>query len=73
MKQVQVIAGVGNTGNSDGPHLHFQMMDGPDMLGSNCVPVTFRDVKPSNFSDYCREANAMLSTDRDLVNVRTDW
>ena len=36
-----VIAHAGDTGNSDGPHLHFHVMDGPSPLASNGIPYAF--------------------------------
>lgn len=37
----QVIGLLGNSGNSDAPHLHFHIMDGPDPLNSNGLPFEF--------------------------------
>ncbi|MGI8853499.1 MAG: hypothetical protein ACR2GC_09465 [Methyloceanibacter sp.] len=32
---------LGNTGNTDAPHLHFHVMDGPSPLLSNGLPYVF--------------------------------
>ncbi len=34
----QSIGTLGNSGNTSAPHLHFHLMDGPSVLGSNGVP-----------------------------------
>jgi hypothetical protein len=41
VKTGQVLAKLGNTGNSDAPHLHFHIMDSPSPLGSNGLPFQF--------------------------------
>jgi Peptidase family M23 len=41
IRQGQVIGLLGNSGNSDAPHLHFHVMDGPSPLASNGVPYEF--------------------------------
>ncbi|MER7053982.1 aldo/keto reductase [Streptomyces sp. NPDC000351] len=38
----QEIAECGNSGNSSEPHLHFQLMDGPDVMTARGVPFAWR-------------------------------
>ena len=32
---------LGSSGNSDAPHLHFQLSDGPDVITANSLPFVF--------------------------------
>jgi hypothetical protein len=41
VKVGQTLGLLGNTGNSNAPHLHFQIMDGPTPLASEGLPYTF--------------------------------
>lgn len=38
VRRGQSIGTLGNSGNSSAPHLHFHIMDGPSVLGSNGLP-----------------------------------
>ena len=40
-----VVGLLGNTGNTDSPHLHFHIMDGPDPLASNGLPFVFSEFR----------------------------
>jgi murein DD-endopeptidase MepM/ murein hydrolase activator NlpD len=37
----QVLGRLGNSGNTDGPHLHFQVMDSASVLNTNGLPFVF--------------------------------
>ncbi len=41
VKTGQVLGLLGNSGNTDSPHLHFHIMDGPSPLVSNGLPFVF--------------------------------
>lgn len=44
VRRGQVIARLGNSGNTTEPHLHFQLADGPDPLRAVGLPVAFDDI-----------------------------
>ena len=45
VKRGDVLGKVGNTGNTQAPHLHLQVMDGPSPLQSNGIPYVFETFK----------------------------
>lgn len=44
----QILAKVGNSGNTMGPHIHYQVQDRYDFNNSVGIPITFKNVKVVN-------------------------
>ncbi len=45
LKSGQSVAALGNSGNSDAPHLHFHVIDGPDPLAANGLPFVLKSFR----------------------------
>ncbi len=71
----QPIARAGNSGNSDIPHLHVHVQDGPDydIRNSASIPFRFRDVQVKRYFFWRRvDAAALLHNDRVRANERQE-
>jgi murein DD-endopeptidase MepM/ murein hydrolase activator NlpD len=69
VRRGQVLALVGNSGNSDAPHLHFGIEDGPLPFASNGVPFVFSSFTTTGtvtnpFDDIAAGAPAQIGTAR---------
>ena len=52
VKQGEVIAKCGNSGNSSEPHIHFQLQSGKSFFLSAGLPIAFSDIKSRKKENY---------------------
>jgi hypothetical protein len=66
-----VLGLLGNTGNTDGPHLHFHIMDGPSPLLSNGLPFVFTSFTGRGVVSDEQKLNAPFPPQAPIVPVDT--
>jgi murein DD-endopeptidase MepM/ murein hydrolase activator NlpD len=65
VRKGQVIGELGNTGNTDAPHLHFMMIDGKAPLTSGALPFEIDSFHTrgvlTNYDEFLGGAKAQIS------------
>jgi hypothetical protein len=63
VKRAQVLAKLGNTGNTSAPHLHFHLMQSPSVLCSNGIPYVMDSFDEAGNIKYDYADETELSAD----------
>ncbi|WP_234120601.1 M23 family metallopeptidase [Clostridium hydrogenum] len=66
VKKGEVIARVGDSGNSYMPHLHFQLMDSCDMSTANGLPCAFKQYEVFQDGEWKKVVNG-IPTNKDRI------
>ncbi len=78
VEQGQVVALLGNTGNSNGPHLHFHVMDSVEPLKANGLPYVFTaftgvgTIDPATAQDAFEKGTPFTVVADDTVGAQTN-
>lgn len=61
-KDFIINAKIGNTGLSNCPHLHFQLMNGPDFMTARGLPCSFSNITDvaGNKLNFIQEENIIV-------------
>jgi len=70
VRRGQVLGLVGNSGNSDAPHLHFHIMDGPSPLASNGLPYVIDTFEVTGYAVSPDDLETELKHTAEPVKVR---
>lgn len=70
VRQGQIIGRIGNTSNSDSPHLHFHLMDSANFQLANGLPVMFKNLPAATAPIYDFEgSNSLLYSDYIFIHT----
>jgi len=65
VEEGQVLAQVGHSGNSTAPHLHFQLMDSPNLIDAKGLPCCFK-----HYNEYIEDSWVPISNGIPAKRVR---